>query len=86
MRGQQCGLGTEESAPVCGSASVTAAAEDVGQGNADDQGTSGAILLWWFGEIRIESRECGAPNRTAVLRSLLSRGWNDGSQGLLFIL
>jgi hypothetical protein len=41
------------------------------------------FFLWWFGEIRIESRECGAPNRAAVLCVLLSRGWNGGSQDLL---
>jgi len=29
------------------------------------------------------SRECGAPNRAAVLRALLSRCWNGDSQVLL---
>jgi hypothetical protein len=32
-------------APVCGSASATAAAEDVGHWNADHQGTKWGVLL-----------------------------------------
>jgi hypothetical protein len=47
-------------APVCGSASATAAAEDVGHWNADHQ-VGRTFYLSRFREIRIGSRERGAP-------------------------
>jgi hypothetical protein len=34
--------------------------------------------------VRPRSGDCGAPNRAAVLRALLSRCWNGGGHGVLF--
>jgi hypothetical protein len=58
-------------APVRGSASVTA--EDVGHRNADEQGTSGHTFTFGGFERYELGRACGAPNRAAVHRALLSR-------------
>jgi hypothetical protein len=54
-------------APVCGSASVTAAAEDVGHWNADDQGTSGVILFTFGGFERYELDHASAAHLTVLL-------------------